>query len=47
MSGEKFVQYGGESSPGNWNGMLGEVQREEADFCIADISITSARFSEE
>ena len=36
-------KYGGESSPGNWNGMLGEVQREEADFCIADISITSSR----
>merc|ERR1719397_2008487 len=36
-------RYEGESSPGNWNGMLGEVQREEADFCIADISITSSR----
>ena len=41
----RLVQYGGESSPGNWNGMLGEVQREEADFCIADISITSSRFA--
>ena len=30
-------------SPGNWNGMLGEVLDGEADFCIADISVTSAR----
>jgi ABC-type amino acid transport substrate-binding protein len=36
-------KYGGESSPGNWNGMLGEVHNEVADFCIADISITSSR----
>ena len=43
--GISLLQYGGESSPGNWNGMLGEVQREEADFCIADISITSSRFA--
>jgi len=36
-------KYGGETSPGNWNGMLGEVMDGTADFCIADISITSSR----
>jgi len=40
-------KYGGETSPGsgNWNGMLGEVMDGTADFCIADISITSSRAS--
>jgi len=37
--------YGSETSPGNWNGMLGEVQEGVADFVIADISITSSRAS--
>ena len=39
--------YGSESevSPGNWNGMLGEVMDGTADFCIADISVTSQRAS--
>jgi len=36
-------KYGSEVSPGNWNGMLGEVDEGVADFVIADISITSAR----
>jgi ABC-type amino acid transport substrate-binding protein len=36
-------QYGKETSPGKWNGMLGEVMDGTADFCIADISITAAR----
>ena len=36
-------KYGSEISPGHWNGMLGEIEEEVADFCIADISITSAR----
>merc|ERR1712128_27330 len=35
--------YGSETSPGNWNGMLGEVHEGVADFVIADISITSSR----
>eukprot|EP00090_Calanus_glacialis_P039909 TRINITY_DN6950_c0_g1_i1.p1 TRINITY_DN6950_c0_g1~~TRINITY_DN6950_c0_g1_i1.p1 ORF type:complete len:973 (-),score=205.08 TRINITY_DN6950_c0_g1_i1:162-3080(-) len=35
--------YGSETSPGNWNGMLGEVHDGIADFVIADISITSSR----
>ena len=38
-------QYGGEVSPGNWNGMIGEVLDGRADFCIADISVTSKRAS--
>ena len=38
-----IFQYGSEISPGHWNGMLGEVMDGTADFCIADISITSAR----
>merc|ERR1712128_228427 len=37
------VLYGSETSPGNWNGMLGEVHEGVADFVIADISITSSR----
>merc|ERR1719282_1629427 len=37
--------YGKEVSPDNWNGMLGEVMDEVADFCIADISVTPARAS--
>jgi len=37
--------YGSETSPGNWNGMLGEVHEDVADFVIADISITSSRAS--
>ena len=32
-------------SPGNWNGMIGEVLDGRADFAIADISITSKRAS--
>ena len=32
-------------SPGNFNGMLGEVMDGTADFAIADISITSVRAS--
>ena len=40
-----YLQYGSEISPGNWNGMLGEVMDGVADFCIADISITSSRAS--
>ena len=36
-------KYGSEVSPGHWNGMLGEIEEGRADFCIADISITSAR----
>ena len=36
-------KYGSEVSPGHWNGMLGEIEEGVADFCIADISITSAR----
>ena len=36
-------KYGSQTSPGVWNGMLGEVEDGTADFCIADISITSAR----
>ena len=36
-------KYGSEISPGHWNGMLGEIEEGVADFCIADISITSAR----
>jgi ionotropic kainate glutamate receptor 2 len=39
------VQYGSEVSPGNWNGMIGEVLDGTADFAIADISITSKRAS--
>ena len=35
--------YGKEVSPDNWNGMLGEVMDEVADFCIADISVTAER----
>jgi len=37
--------YGSENEqvPGKWNGMLGEVMDGVADFCIADISITTAR----
>jgi len=35
--------YGSKISPGNWNGMLGEVMDGTADFCIADVSITSSR----
>ena len=35
--------YGKEVSPGNWNGMLGEVLSGKADFTIADISVTSQR----
>jgi len=38
-------KYGSQTSPGKWNGMLGEVMDGTADFCIADISITSARTS--
>merc|ERR1719336_2715593 len=38
-------KYGSETSPGNWNGMLGEVHDGTADFVIADISITSSRAS--
>jgi len=37
--------YGSEVSPGNWNGMIGEVLDGRADFAIADISITSKRAS--
>jgi len=37
--------YGSEVSPGNWNGMIGEVLDGTADFAIADISITSSRAS--
>ena len=36
-------KYGSEVSPGHWNGMLGEIEEGVADFCLADISITSAR----
>jgi len=36
-------KYGSETSPGNWNGMLGEVHDGTADFVIGDISITSSR----
>ena len=36
-------KYGSETSPGNWNGMLGEVHDGTADFVIADISITASR----
>merc|ERR1712106_481045 len=38
-------KYGRETSPGKWNGMLGEVMDGTADFCIADVSITSSRTS--
>merc|ERR1711936_25448 len=38
-------KYGSETSPGNWNGMLGEVHDGKADFVIADISITASRAS--
>ena len=38
-------QYGSEVSPGNFNGMLGEVMDGTADFAIGDISITSVRAS--
>ena len=38
-------KYGSETSPGNWNGMLGEVMEDKADFAIADISVTPARAS--
>ena len=38
-----MFKYGSEISQGNWNGMLGEVMDGTADFCIADISITSSR----
>ena len=38
-------KYGSETSPGNWNGMLGEVHDGTADFVIADISITASRAS--
>merc|ERR1712110_394219 len=38
-------KYGSETSPGNWNGMLGEVWDDKSDFVIADISITSSRAS--
>jgi len=37
--------YGGEVSPGNWDGMIGEVLDGVADFVIADVSITSKRAS--
>ena len=40
-----ICQYGSETSPGNWNGMLGEVHDGKADFVIADISITASRAS--
>ena len=38
-----LLQYGSHIGSGSWNGMLGEVMDGTADFCIADISITSER----
>ena len=39
----KDTKYGVKNDKGEWNGMIGEVMRAEADMAIADLTITSKR----
>src|SRR5205807_1629972 len=35
--------YGAKNAKGEWNGMIGEVMRGEADMAVADLTITAKR----
>ncbi|KAM6927380.1 glutamate receptor U1 [Xenentodon cancila] len=39
----KDASYGRQDESGNWNGMIGEVVRREADLAIAPLTLTAAR----
>ncbi|KAM8927651.1 glutamate receptor U1-like [Pelodytes ibericus] len=43
MSAVKDGRYGAKDQDGNWNGMVGEIVRKEADLAVAPLTITSAR----
>ncbi|XP_063292608.1 glutamate receptor U1-like [Pelobates fuscus] len=42
----KDGRYGARDQDGNWNGMVGEIIRKEADLVVAPLTITSAREKE-
>ncbi|KAG8434399.1 hypothetical protein GDO86_012680 [Hymenochirus boettgeri] len=42
----KDGRYGAKDAEGNWNGMVGEILRKEADLAVAPLTITAARENE-
>ncbi|XP_041955164.1 probable glutamate receptor isoform X1 [Alosa alosa] len=41
----KDGRYGSQDASGNWNGVIGEVVRGEADLAVADLTVTASRES--
>ena len=35
--------FGAKNTDGSWSGVVGELQRKELDFSLADLSVTSER----